>query len=66
MAPGRCGWEALKGFYTAVTRDQKAVSRPGGIVAIQTFGLRLGDLRLGKGFSTRISSSPKNEAGSLP
>jgi hypothetical protein len=26
------------------------------VVAIQTFGLRLGDLRLGEGFSTRISS----------
>ena len=32
----RCGWEALKAFYTAVTRDQKAV--PGAVVAIQTFG----------------------------
>ena len=45
----RCGWEALKAFYTAVTQDQKAV--PGAVVAIQTFGLRLGE-----GFSTRISS----------
>ncbi len=32
----RCGWEALKAFYTAVTWDQKAL--PGAGVAIQTFG----------------------------
>ena len=50
----RCGWEALKAFYTNGVRDSKAV--PGAVVAIQTFGLRLGDLRLGEGFSTRISS----------
>ena len=52
----RCGWEALKAFYTNGVRDSKVV--PGAVVAIQTFGLRLGDLRLGEGFSTRISSPP--------
>ena len=34
----RCGWEALKAFYTTGVRYSKAVSRLGGIVAIQTFG----------------------------
>jgi hypothetical protein len=52
-----CGHEyLLKAFYTNGVRDSKAV--PGAVVAIQTFGLRLGDLRLGEGFSTRISSPP--------
>ncbi|MBC8463475.1 MAG: transposase, partial [Deltaproteobacteria bacterium] len=32
----RCGWEALKAFYTTGVRDPKAV--PGSVVAIQTFG----------------------------
>ena len=32
----RCGWEALKAFYTTGARDQKAV--PGAVAAIQTFG----------------------------
>jgi ribosomal protein S27E len=32
----RCGWEALKVFYTNGVRDSKAV--PGAVVAIQTFG----------------------------
>jgi hypothetical protein len=32
----RCGWEALKAFYTTGVRDSKAV--PGAVVAIQTFG----------------------------
>ena len=36
-----CGHEYLKAFYTAVTRDQKAV--PGAVVAIQ----RLGDFPQG-------------------
>jgi hypothetical protein len=36
----RCGWEALKAFYTTGVRDPKAV--PGGVVAIQTFGNLLG------------------------
>ena len=36
----RCGWEALKAFYTTVVRDSKAV--PGAVVAIQTFGDFLG------------------------
>jgi hypothetical protein len=35
----RCGWEALKAFYTNGVRDSKAV--PGAVIAIQTFGLRL-------------------------
>jgi hypothetical protein len=34
----RCGWESLKAFYTTGVRDSRAVSRQGGIVAIQTFG----------------------------
>ena len=32
----RCGWEALKAFYTTGVRDSKAGS--GAVVAIQTFG----------------------------
>lgn len=36
----RCGWEALKAFYTTGVRDPKAV--PGAVVAIQTFGDFLG------------------------
>ena len=32
----RCGWEALKAFYTTGVRESKAV--PGAVVAIQTFG----------------------------
>ena len=32
----RCGWEALKAFYTTGVRNSKAV--PGAVVAIQTFG----------------------------
>jgi len=32
----RCGWEALKAFYTSGVRNSKAV--PGAVVAIQTFG----------------------------
>jgi hypothetical protein len=32
----RCGWEALKAFYTTGVRDPKAL--PGAVVAIQTFG----------------------------
>ena len=52
----RCGWEALKAFYTNGVQESKAV--PGAVVAIQTFGLRLGDLRLGEGFSSGISSPP--------
>jgi len=32
----RCGWEALKDFYTTGVQDSKAV--PGAVVAIQTFG----------------------------
>ncbi len=36
----RCGWEALKTFYTTTVRDPKAVS--GAVVAIQTFGDFLG------------------------
>jgi len=37
---GRCGWEALKAFYTTGIRDPKEVPR--GVVAIQTFGNFLG------------------------
>jgi hypothetical protein len=36
----RCGWEALKTFYSTGVRDPKAV--PGAVVAIQTFGDFLG------------------------
>ncbi len=36
----RCGWKALKAFYTTGVRDSKAV--PGAVVAIQTFGDFLG------------------------
>ena len=32
----RCGWKALKAFYTTGVREQKAVC--GAVVAIQTFG----------------------------
>ncbi|MDP6808451.1 MAG: hypothetical protein QGH96_12195 [Desulfobacterales bacterium] len=32
----RCDWEALKAFYTASVRDQKAIC--GAVVTIQTFG----------------------------
>ena len=32
----RCGWQALKAFYTTGVGDSKAV--PGAVVAIQTFG----------------------------
>jgi len=32
----RCGWKALKVFYTTHVSDPKAV--PGAVVAIQTFG----------------------------
>jgi hypothetical protein len=32
----RCGWAALKTFYNAGIRDEKAV--PGAVLAIQTFG----------------------------
>ena len=52
----RCGWEALKAFYTTGVRDSKSV--PGAVVALQTFGLRLVGLRLGEGFSTGISPPP--------
>ncbi|MAF32740.1 MAG: hypothetical protein CL941_02075 [Desulfobacter sp.] len=36
----RCGWEALKTFYTTGVRDEKAVS--GAVVATQPFGDFLG------------------------
>ena len=36
----RCGWEALKAFYTTGVRDTEAV--PGAVIAIQTFGDLLG------------------------
>jgi hypothetical protein len=36
----RCGWQALKAFYTAGVGDSNAV--PGAVVAIQTFGDFLG------------------------
>jgi hypothetical protein len=34
----RCGWDSLKEFFREIVPEDGAVSRPGGIIAIQTFG----------------------------
>ena len=59
----RCGWDSLKAFFQEAVSEEGAV--PGAVIAIQSFGLRLVDLRLGERLSRVQFPSPRSQHGWL-